>query len=209
MLICVVICLAALAGLLVSERRNSRRGVWIFKPLASTAFIATALAAGALESDYGRWILLALVLSWFGDIFLIPRERPAIFQAGILSFLLGHVGFAAAFVQHGLDPMWLGIALVATAAAALPTLRWLLPHVPDDMRLAVRAYIAVITAMVVCAAGAVGHAGQSTILLGALMFYVSDLSVARDRFVTKAFSNRVWGLPLYYGGQLVLASTVP
>ena len=43
---------------------------------------------------------------------------------------------------------------------------------------------------------------------GALAFYLSDLSVARDRFVRPAFVNRAWGLPLYYGAQFVLAATV-
>jgi len=32
---------------------------------------------------------------------------------------------------------------------------------------------------------------------------VSDLSVARDRFVSRSFSNRAWGLPLYYAAQIV------
>ena len=37
------------------------------------------------------------------------------------------------------------------------------------------------------------------------MFVVSDLAVARDNFVTPGFTNRLSGLPLYYGGQLLLA----
>ncbi|MCP4006145.1 MAG: lysoplasmalogenase, partial [bacterium] len=56
--------------------------------------------------------------------------------------------------------------------------------------------------------GAVANVGRPMILLGALMFYVSDLAVARDRFVATGFDNRIWGLPLYYCGQLVLASTI-
>jgi hypothetical protein len=31
--------------------------------------------------------------------------------------------------------------------------------------------------------------------------------VARDRFLRHEFLNRAWGLPLYYGAQLLLAST--
>jgi hypothetical protein len=46
------------------------------------------------------------------------------------------------------------------------------------------------------------------ILLGAGLFYVSDLAVARDRFIAPGFANAAWGLPLYYGGQLVLALTL-
>ncbi len=45
-------------------------------------------------------------------------------------------------------------------------------------------------------------------LAGAVSFYVSDLSVARDRFLAPGFSNRIWGLPLYYGGQPLLAWSV-
>ena len=74
------------------ERRSDRRGVWLFKPLASTGFVAIALSAGALDSIYGRWVLAALALSWLGDVLLIPRSK-SIFLAGIGSFLLGHVAF--------------------------------------------------------------------------------------------------------------------
>ncbi len=37
------------------------------------------------------------------------------------------------------------------------------------------------------------------------MFFVSDLSVAAQRIVAVDFPTIIWGLPLYYGGQLCLA----
>jgi hypothetical protein len=40
------------------------------------------------------------------------------------------------------------------------------------------------------------------------MFFVSDLAVARERFIEHTFLNKTWGLPLYYGGQLLLATSV-
>jgi hypothetical protein len=43
---------------------------------------------------------------------------------------------------------------------------------------------------------------------GALSFYVSDLFVARDRFVKKGAINRILGLPLYFGGQFLLAFSI-
>ena len=46
------------------------------------------------------------------------------------------------------------------------------------------------------------------LLLGAVLFLLSDLSVARDRFVAPGFVNRLWGLPFYYGGQVLLAASV-
>jgi len=44
--------------------------------------------------------------------------------------------------------------------------------------------------------------------LGALLFLLSDLAVARDRFVAPVFINRVWGLPMYFCGQLLFAFSV-
>jgi uncharacterized membrane protein YhhN len=76
------------------------------------------------------------------------------------------------------------------------------------VRLPVLAYIVVISTMVVLAAGAAWGTQQWVILLGAVMFYFSDVSVARDRFVAPGFINGLWGLPLYYGGQLFLAYSV-
>jgi len=41
----VVATVVAVIGLLLAEYRGSRSGVWVAKPLASTGFIAVALAA--------------------------------------------------------------------------------------------------------------------------------------------------------------------
>ena len=200
--------IAATAALLASERVGWRAGVWIAKPLASTGFVAAALAKGALDSPYGVWLLAGLVLAWWGDVLLIPREKPAAFLAGLVSFLLGHVAYAGAFAVRGLDLPTAGFALLAVLPASLFALREVLPHVPVRMRRPVLAYLVVISVMLVCAMGTVGHAGRPAIAIGALAFYASDLAVARERFVAKSFTNKLWGLPLYFGAQLLLASTV-
>ena len=90
----------AVVALLFSEYRGSRSGVWVAKPLASTGFVVVAVAAGALETTYGLMVLVALVLCWVGDVFLIPKGAGALFLVGLVSFLLGHLGFAVAFKQR-------------------------------------------------------------------------------------------------------------
>jgi len=79
-----------------------------------------------------------------------------------------------------------------------------------DMRIPVIAYIVIITAMVISAAALMNNPGldpaaRALVFAGALLFYVSDIFVARQRFVTKAFLNRAAGLPLYYAGQFMIA----
>jgi hypothetical protein len=46
---------------------------------------------------------------------------------------------------------------------------------------------------------------RSEIWLGALLFYLSDLFVARQRFVVRQPLNPLLGLPLYYAAQYLLA----
>ena len=62
--------------------------------------------------------------------------------------------------------------------------------------------------MVLLAIATVAHAGNPWILVGAVLFYLSDLAVARERFVVRSFWNGAWGSPMYFVGQVVLALTV-
>jgi uncharacterized membrane protein YhhN len=201
----VVVCLVAVIGLLVAERRESQTGKWATKPLASAAFIAIAVAGGALQHAYGVAIVAGLVLSMGGDVLLIPPGASNAFRFGAASFLLGHVAYCAAFLIRGAALSSTLMAAVLLAAVAVVVLRWLGPLVPEHMRRLVQAYVGVISVMLMLAIGTYTQAGDPRIVVGAVMFYLSDLSVARDRFVAESFSNRVWGLPLYFGGQVLLA----
>src|SRR5688572_27173059 len=91
---------AGVAVTLVGEARGQRTLIWVAKPLASVGFIGAAVASGATRSPYGVAILIGLGLSLLGDVFLIPRTRIW-FLAGLVSFLLGHLAFAAAFAVRG------------------------------------------------------------------------------------------------------------
>lgn len=204
----ILLCALAVVALLAAEKRGSQRGKWLAKPLASIAFVATALAAGALGADYGRWILLGLVLCLLGDLLLIPQGRPAVFRAGIFAFLSGHLAYAVGFLGQPLDATWLAGAAALLALVFWRIWKWLAPHVEDGMRLPVIAYFAVIGIMTALACGVTGAGGPASVALGAVAFTASDVSVARDRFVRHDFFNRAWGLPLYYGAQLLLAASV-
>ncbi len=197
---------ACVAALLVAEYRAARLGVWLAKPAAALCFVAAALAFGALESGYGRVVLAGLVLSLCGDVLLIPHGMPRVFQAGVAAFGLGHVAYLVAFLLRFESAVLAGVCAVVAGLVLLRVFRWLRPHLPADMVIPVYAYMGVISAMWVASAGAAPDSAM--IPLGATMFYLSDLAVARDRFVSSAFWNRAWGLPLYFAAQLVIASTV-
>ena len=90
---------------------------WLAVPaklIASTAFVVVAVTAGALESRYGRILLLGLVLSWFGDAFLLSETKRWLLS-GLVSFLLAHVAYVVAFATVGVT----GVGLLAHSCRSL------------------------------------------------------------------------------------------
>ncbi len=167
----------------------------VSKVAASAGFVAVGLASSA-GGRYASLVLGGLLLSAVGDALLLSsRRRP--FLAGIGVFLLAHVAYAAAFAPASRPSTPIAVAL---ALAALAIVRWLWPHLAD-LRLPVIAYAVAITAMLVLALGVESR----LVRVGAAIFYHSDLTVARDRFVREGFVNRLVGLPLYYAAQVLLA----
>ena len=51
-----------------------------------------------------------------------------------------------------------------------------------------------------------GESGEESLLAaGAVLFLISDLAVARHRFVAPGPVNKVWGQPTYFAAQLLIA----
>ena len=174
------------------------------KMCASTGFIVLALFCQAMRSTYGRIVLAGLCLSLIGDVCL-ELEADQWFLYGLAAFLLAHVCYATAFAVLGIRWSVTRIVAVPTILASGMALLWLLPHLPPAMLIPVWAYVIVITTMVALAWGATGAGASSLVGVGATLFYLSDLSVAAGQFIQPDFPNYVWGLPLYYAGQCLLA----
>lgn len=200
-------CLACVAALLLAERAGSRWGRVLFKLGASSCFVGVAVALDAHRSGYGQLLLAALLLGWLGDALLLSRQ-PRAFLAGLAAFLLSHLCFALAFLSGPLSATALGLAAALALAFGAGVQRWLGPHLTAGFRWPVRAYVAVILLMCVAAAGHAAAAGRWAVLVGALLFALSDLAVARDRFVKASFVNKLWGWPTYFAAQLLLAWSV-
>ncbi|MCA9558716.1 MAG: lysoplasmalogenase [Myxococcales bacterium] len=198
----------ATAVLLVAEHRESPTLKWIAKPIASLGFIAAALAVGATGHLYGQIVLAGLCLSMLGDVLLIPSSTGGAFLGGVGAFLLAHVAYAVAFLVAGVDWRFVAGGAVAFFAFGFFFGRWIVPQAPPRLRLPVVAYILVICSMASLAVGVYGHFGGGWLVpAAATCFVVSDISVAMDRFAGASFIHRAWGLPLYFGAQLLFAAT--
>jgi uncharacterized membrane protein YhhN len=177
-----------------------------------------AIGDAALLGTTKRMFLLGLIAFLLGHLAyvagiasILPAERgvpdagwlaaPRMLVAGLASILVS---------QHWLTGAgWLAAIPVIAAGLVLASL-W--PRL-GSMRIPVIGYVLTITVMVVAAiAAARGQAlpepNRCRLLVGACVFFASDIAVARDRFVAHRFTNKLWGLPAYYAGQLLFAWSV-
>jgi len=208
MLASLVVSISAVVCLLVAEWADSKLARGAAKMSAASAFVAMALACGALDSTFGQIMLAGFVLCWIGDACLLSSGHSTGFLLGIAAFLLGHVAYAVAFHRLGLDPAGLAIGAVVMAGFGFAMIRWLRPHLPYDFRIPVWSYLGVISLMVVASIGAAGAGASPLFVVGAVAFAISDVFVARERFVQTGFVNAGVGLPLYFGSQMLLAYSI-
>jgi uncharacterized membrane protein YhhN len=191
-----IVCAAACLALVYAEwsaRGKLRAGS---KLIASLGFLAVGVSAGAGQP----WFLAGLALGLVGDLALLGHSKRA-FIAGLGAFLLGHIAYVVAIALVVPPQAWLqplDAVPIAVAAAALAVL-W--PRA-GSLRGPVIAYVVTIVAMMI---GALAARDNTPLVAGAALFFASDLAVARDRFIVKAFANKAWGLPAYYAGQLLIA----
>jgi uncharacterized membrane protein YhhN len=193
------------ASLLWAIRVRDRELEVISKSFSSLAFVILGALAWQRGDPIATWLVVGLVLCAAGDVLLIWDRS---FDIGLISFLLGHVAYVAAF--HTAMPVfdWSRWILLPIALASICALAWLWRHL-GRRRISVSAYVAVITIMVwgalaVTTRGIMGW----PMAVGAVLFYLSDLTVARDRFVQSDFLNRAVGLPMYYAAQILIALSV-
>jgi uncharacterized membrane protein YhhN len=197
-----------LVVLLYFEKTGLPFGRIVTKSLLSLLFVITVFLQPDANEAFTRYLKIGLILCLGGDVFLaLPGLKW--FRTGLAAFLLGHGLYILAF--NSLVPFngWFSPGDFLILGISLGACRWLWPHL-GAMKLPVLAYVAVITLMVFGAWAVFNRldlpfTGKALIFWGAILFYLSDLFVARDQFIKKAFSNRLISLPLYYTGQFLLA----
>jgi uncharacterized membrane protein YhhN len=187
------------------ELERTRRAA---KILASTAFVL--LAESALFRDaFSTFMFFGLVFGALGDVFLLGRGTRA-FMLGLVAFLIGHVAYVVG-VAHVVPPaQWLaeaGVLVVPPIIIAGLALKMLWPRL-GGLAVPVVVYVLAIVAMMIGALAArdvLPHPRGTLLAIGAALFFASDLAVARDRFIQRDFTNKLYGLPAYYAGQLLIA----
>lgn len=199
--------LAGSVAYVLARRKDNIALSAIAKVTASSAFVALAIVNGATQTPYGSLVLTALILSWLGDMLLLSLEATFLL-GGIGAFFAAHLVFSIAFANNVLDITAGLFAFCVAFVLGILVLRWLWKYLAGIYLIAVPAYLIAIVSMVALAFAASAASLPSTVAIGSAAFALSDVSVARDRFVRRSIANKAWGLPLYYLAQILFAGSV-
>lgn len=198
-------CALFVIGLLAASYYQNEPWIKTTKVLASISFVAAGVVGFPLDTRFGQLMLLGLTLGAIGDVYLLGHSTRA-FVRGLLFFLFGHLAYICAFMVNG-------VSLAGCLAAlfiAVPAGTWVIyhywAHFPKKLRVANISYAAVISLMCIFATGTAVASHNAWFSIAAAAFFASEISVTRNHFLGWKFSNILWGLPLYYGAQLIFAS---
>ncbi|MBN2415637.1 lysoplasmalogenase [bacterium] len=203
-----IIAITALLCIAADFSKRERLFV-ILKPV--TTMLIIALAAQSDPSMSRDLLFAGLVFSLVGDTALIKRDDGRFFRIGLIAFLITHLFYIAAFsIGVTIQITEPGIIVVLVLLALLLYGRFR-PGL-GSLKIPVIIYMTVISLMVERAASAFGSeiftiAQAFRLFAGAVLFYISDIIVAWNRFVTPFPHNRI-NLLFYYAAQTLIVMSL-
>ena len=158
------------------------------------------------------WFGLGILFSLAGDIFLmLPRER---FIAGLVSFLLAHISYIIGLNNLLPDINLASLVLAAFVILASVTVtRRIITGIAvkgeERLKIPSLVYSAAISLMLYSALLTLVNPGWSfvsalPVSVGALLFYLSDISLAWIKFVAPLSHARLRIMVTYHLGQILL-----
>lgn len=187
-----------------AKMRENNSLQYIFKPLTMAAISLMAFLNSSLPMNfYQQAILVGLIFSTAGDVFLINDKK--FFVYGLISFLLAHLCFIAAFWT---TPNLLSIVLYLIYVAFFLAILW---KRLNKLKIPVIIYSIILAAMSWLALSRYLESNDGKTLaafLGSVSFVASDSLLAYNKF-TKPFSLApLLILATYFLAQWLIALSV-
>jgi uncharacterized membrane protein YhhN len=196
------------------EITKKKTGIYITKPISTILVIIVCLLSLADAGSFVPFtlsILFGLLFSFGGDLALMFQDKPTPFRIGLVLFLLAHVIYGSAFVFFA-GPV-AQLPLVSALFFGLGTAIYLLllPGL-GNMKASVGVYVLIISFMAAAAVSTlyspkITAATAILVTAGSLLFYVSDVILALNRFRLPMKYNRLSLVPYYVGQFMIAAST--
>lgn len=176
----------------------------VAKPLLMITLLAYFLSA---SKGYPKWrifLVIALVFSWAGDVFLMLDDM---FIAGLASFLVAHVFYIITYQKTGAAQGKTRPGVLAGFAFVGAALIWILYPGLGGMLIPVVIYALVLLTMGVQAHKRRGATAKTSFMLvaaGAILFVVSDSLLAINRFAFEVPAERLLVMSTYIAAQFMI-----
>lgn len=201
----------AVVLLIRAEILKIRKQSFVFKPISTILIIVIAglsFFEPAYNQTYSIGVLIGLLFSFGGDIALLFQDKRKPFMIGLALFLIAHLIYAVTFSLIGRFTLWDSITAAILLAAGLAFFQLIKANL-GTMKVPVIAYILIISLMVNRAFSTLASQTLSSdqawmISIGAVLFYISDIILAANRFWRPWKYNRI-SLAFYFSGQLLIA----
>ena len=208
------------------------------KMVAATAFVGIAVLGMFIagnQSQYANLMIVGLLLGWFGDLLMhIPHPpgnpRMSVVYIGAAGFLVGHIFYVTAFVKATASlttnytffaiPEIIAFVVLFVAFALMLKPVFKFQYTNLFMQIALYIYSAFLIVMLIksCAFGVTyytagaenGIIGMIILLVGAILFFISDLTLG-IRLLGSGKGNKTIksvSLYAYFFAQLLLSTSI-
>jgi uncharacterized membrane protein YhhN len=142
------------------------------------------------EFPFYKLILIAFIFSWFGDIFLLGQQYHTLFFiAGLASFLISHLMYAAYFYKSALNSLntnkWVKVIQLLLFILVIGFYSLMYPGLAE-LKIPVLFYVSTIGLMGILAVNRYQFVNSKSFyftLIGAFAFILSDSLIGYSKFV--------------------------
>ena len=206
--------LAALESLALWK--NWLRLEYIVKPAVMIVLFIWLLTSVGLNGAL-LWFGFGILFSLVGDVLLmISLDR--MFQAGLVAFLLAHMAYVIGFnIPLPVFSVWGLIFAVMVSLGGARIIRRILGVLSSkgqvSMRTPIIVYSLVISVMLLSAMMKLSDLtwdanAAALVSVGAFLFYISDIILAWNKFVSPIQHGRIYNIAAYHLGQIALIAGV-
>lgn len=182
------------------------------KPFIIPSFILVFLKKSFLTTKQGKWLLFALLFSFFGDVFLL-FEGEVWFLLGLSAFLIAHLFYTFLFfkISRPIKLKILHAVIISFYSLFLSFLLYIIWDSLEKLLIPVIIYGFTITIMAVLAGFSSINTGKIGFLFGSLFFVFSDSIIAVSKFLF--IENIGYNFPFfimltYIVAQFLLVNTI-
>jgi len=184
---------------------------WWLKPLLVPILMSIVSITEAFKTQ--KILLFALFFCWIGDVLLLfSDQHPLFFISGLVFFLTAHLIYIFLFLkqtQRNYNHFYL--RFIPVVAIYLVAILYLLWDSLYEMKIPVVLYALVISLMLLTSIKAHYEWEKKAniwIVVGALLFVISDSILAIDKFHSTVPMSSFWIMCTYLGAQYCIVTAI-